>query len=96
MQIVQRTHTAASISQGLRKAPISERALVARINRKLDHSDEALKKCRVNSRWYSTLGDYYLVNNQSNTIVAYHVDIEDLARNCGVLNEWEVLELDVE
>ncbi len=37
------------------------------------------------------LGEWYIVNFNRNTIVAGHVDPEELGRELGVLRDWERL-----
>lgn len=73
------------------KVLISERALIARINRKLRHDEEdhlVLKKTR-GDRALLDLGYFYLLNWHGNYINAHHVNIEALGRELGVLAEWE-------
>lgn len=62
---------------------ISERALVARINRVLKKTNELLKVCREDSRAYPTLGRYYTLNYHGN-IDCYGLDIDSLAEDCGI------------
>lgn len=70
-------------------ADVSMRALEARVNRALDKDGQALRKCREDSRWYSELGDYYIVNYHTSAIDAKHCDVEALARELGVLKDRE-------
>ncbi len=73
------------------KVPISDRALLARINRKLAKKMQTLRQCRAGSRWYHELGDYYILDLNRNWIVDKHCDAETLGREIGVLREYEVL-----
>jgi hypothetical protein len=57
------------------KMQISERALLARVNRRLVADDRMLKKCQVGWRWYADLGDYYCVDIRQNAITDKHVDL---------------------
>jgi hypothetical protein len=77
------------------KVPITMKAIVQRINRKLKADDEALKKTR-GTRAYLDLGDWYVLNVNRNWISAHHVDPEELGRELGVPQEWEVLVADGE
>ncbi|HEV2294573.1 MAG TPA: hypothetical protein VGR35_12020 [Tepidisphaeraceae bacterium] len=77
-----------------RRLPVSERALLARLNRALAKEDQMLRKCRADSRWYRDLGDYALVDVSRNTWLATHVDLEALGREMGVLQEFEHLVAD--
>ncbi len=64
---------------------ISERALFARINRVLAKSNEALRKCRQDSRAYQSIGPYYIVDVNRNSIIASGItDLKDLAKDEGV------------
>ena len=73
------------------KVPISERAIVARINRTLAKQDEALRRCRQDSRSFSSLGSYYTIDLNRNCITGKDLDIEAVGRELGVLKEWEEL-----
>ena len=70
--------------------PVGERALIARINRKLKQQGEKLKKLR-GERWASDLGYFYIVNETLNSVEAQHVNLEEMARELGALAEWERL-----
>jgi hypothetical protein len=70
-------------------APVSMRALIARINRKLRDDGEVLKAAR-SERVASSVGLFFVVRR--NAITTQHVDPEALARNLGVLSAWEHLE----
>jgi hypothetical protein len=69
-------------------APVTERALVQRINRRLAKDFETLKAAR-GGRWRSTTGDYYVVDLQRNAIARTNVDPEALGRELGVLHAYE-------
>lgn len=76
----------------MKKVPVSERALIQRLNRVLKDDDLVVKKCRVDSRAYYDLGDYYVVNFNRNFIVERNLDLTDLqkmGRTNEVLAEWE-------
>jgi len=75
----------------MKKVPVSERALVARIDRAMAKNGETLKRCREDSRWFNELGRYYTVNVSINGITDKHVDLEKLGRKMGVLSEYETL-----
>ena len=74
------------------KVMISERALLARINRKLKQDNEKLRKCKVDSRGYSYLGDYYAVDLNRNTVTDTHVDLSEWGKEMKVLADFEQLE----
>src|SRR4029077_4905862 len=56
-----------------KRVPLSERALVQRINRKLATQDEVLKKTR-GARAIQELGDYYILDLRANALLFKDVD----------------------
>lgn len=66
------------------KNALTERALIARINRKLAHEDQLLRKARPGSRWIGTTGEFWVVDVSRNTILDMHVDPEALAVELGI------------
>lgn len=72
------------------KAPVSERALFARLNRALAKQGESLKRCRADTRSHLELGNYFIVGD-GNAVTAKHVDIAALAREMEVLKDYEEL-----
>lgn len=72
------------------KAPVSTRALIQRINRKLATEQQQLKATR-GERWRNELGDYYIIDVNINGIIAKHVDLEKLGREMECLPKWETL-----
>ena len=64
--------------------PVSPRALLARINRKLVHDGECMKTCRSDSRWWHDLGDYYVVDLSRNFLTHKHYDLEEWGRDLGM------------
>jgi hypothetical protein len=78
-----------SINTG-KKIPVSERALVARINRKLAQQGE--KVCKSRTAWnYVSVGDYYVIDVNRNVTAGVAVDPESLAKELGVLKRYESL-----
>ncbi|WP_315720157.1 MULTISPECIES: hypothetical protein [unclassified Bradyrhizobium] len=71
------------------KVPVTMRALIARINRKLAHDYLAMRRCRSSSRWYYDLGDFYVVDNLHNNIEAVSIDPVEYGRELGVLQPFE-------
>jgi len=70
--------------------PVTARALVQRINRKLAEHDLVVRKTR-GGRAESELGDFYTLNFRINGIVETRVDLEALGREEAVLRDWEHL-----
>ena len=72
------------------KVPVTMRALIARINRKLAPQDLQLKTAR-GMRVRVDVGDYYVINTRINGIMQRYKDCdpEELARELGVLKQYE-------
>ncbi|MCC6807838.1 MAG: hypothetical protein IT381_10460 [Deltaproteobacteria bacterium] len=72
---------------------VTERALIQRLNRRLAQvgwHGMSLKKTR-SARAFMDLGEFYIVDHENNFVVDRHVDIEEEARELGVLRDWEAL-----
>lgn len=74
----------------LRKVPVTLRAVIQRINRKLAPDNEVLKAAR-GARMQQEVGDYYIVDFSKNAVTRMDADPEKLARELGVLKDWETL-----
>jgi hypothetical protein len=70
--------------------PITERALIQRINRVLRENGRILKVTR-GEHAIQEVGQYYLLDFDRNAAKTLHVDIEELARELGVLRSFERL-----
>ncbi len=74
------------------RVPVSERAVFARLSRKLwSEKSLVLKRCKPTSRWFEELGRYYAVNAQSG-VECTHQDLESWAREEGILRPFERVE----
>ena len=77
-----------------RRVPVSERALVQRINRALAKDEweppPILKKTR-GARALVDLGEFYVIDQRRNLIVEKDVDLERYGRELGALEDWEEL-----
>lgn len=69
---------------------VSEKALLARINRKLRKDDEAVRRCR-DGKWSHTLGRFYRVDLRRNAHLDNHINLEELGRELLVLKPHEKL-----
>jgi hypothetical protein len=69
--------------------PVSMRALVQRVNRRLKVVGEVLKAAR-SERVASSVGQFFIVRR--NKIAIQHVDPEAFGRELGVLSAWEHVE----
>jgi hypothetical protein len=72
----------------LEHVPVAERALVARINRKLAKHGESLRRCPPSSRWHLELGDYYAIDLNVNAVVRQRIPLESWGRELGCLRPW--------
>lgn len=70
------------------KVPVTMRAVIARINRKLKPDLEALKISR-SARLRFDVGQYYIVDYRINAIQHHNVDPEAMARELDCLAAWE-------
>lgn len=68
--------------------PVTMRALIQRINRKLAKQSQVLKKVR-GERARFDLGDYFIINTDRNILMYKQTDPEALGRELGVLELWE-------
>jgi hypothetical protein len=73
-----------------RTVPVSTRALVQRINRKLKAEGRALRTPR-GGRARKSLGYHYILDVNRNAVVAHWCDLEKLGRDMGVLEAFESL-----
>ncbi|AWM07633.1 hypothetical protein [Bradyrhizobium symbiodeficiens] len=73
----------------MEKAPITPRALIQRINRRLRPKHQRLRMFRGNSRWWNDLGDFYVVDLEANLILHSHVEPVAFGRELGVVQPFE-------
>lgn len=72
---------------------VSERAMQARINRKLAQEGKKLMKTQPHSRDRGELGRWYIVDEKTNAIAAHGIDaLDGLAGELGTLKAGETLE----
>ena len=72
------------------KVPVTERSVVARVNRRLASDGEQLKPAR-SERLRAQVGDWYVLDVKLNGISRKDVNLEAIARECGALQDWEVV-----
>lgn len=70
------------------RIPVTTRALIQRINRKLAADGQKLRATR--GQVQSERGDFYRVDTRRNIVIGYP-DIESLGRELKVLQEYEEL-----
>lgn len=71
------------------RVPVTMRALMQRINRKLRADDRQLRAARGEGNARHALGDFYLVDFNRNAVIEKDVDPEALGRELAVLRPWE-------
>jgi hypothetical protein len=71
--------------------PVSERALIQRLNRKLSDEDQMVKVTR-GDRAKQAIGRHHILHARLNFIVHKDIDLEDWGRKLGALQPWEKLE----
>jgi hypothetical protein len=71
--------------------PVSERAVLVRVNRRLARDGERLKKWRPRNGW--KMGWYYQVDVNRNWIRDDQIELEAFARELGVLGVDEEMEV---
>ena len=71
--------------------PVTMRALLQRLNRKLGAEGEVVKAAR-GEKARQEMGDFFHLDVDRNAIIATDVDPEQLGRKLGVLHPWERIE----
>lgn len=69
---------------------VTERAIFARLSRRLGHEGLIIRKCRENSQWFEDLGRYYVIDS-NNHLKHTHLDLEEFAREQECLSKQESL-----
>lgn len=72
-----------------RRVPVSTRALIQRINRKLRADEQTVKQTRDGTRARLDLGEFYIYGWNPTNIVAFNVDLQSLGREVGALQPYE-------
>lgn len=68
--------------------PVTVRAVLQRINRKLAPESQVVRKTR-GSRAIQDLGEYYLLDWNRNVVLDSRVDVERLGRKLKLVGDWE-------
>lgn len=78
------------------KTKITLRALEQRIGRQLLKDNHSLHITRIRRRTIKSLGPYYIVNNDTNSIAAHGIypdQLVEIGKEMGALSSWERVEL---
>jgi len=73
----------------MQKVKVSERAIIARINRRLTKENEKLIICEETSPNFAELGRYYMVDLNQNMITGKWFDLERLGTELKALKGYE-------
>jgi|GEM_PF-2701092 len=73
---------------------ITTPALAARVRRRLTRERQLLRRCSPWSEQHPTLGNYFIAAAFSHDVLARHVNVEELARDLGLLPDHVVVEDD--
>lgn len=73
------------------RIPVTRRAVLQRINRKLAHQGERLLVSRSQAE-KAACGDYYRVNSNNHVTSPLTTSLEEEAKALGVLRPWETIE----
>ena len=84
-------------SKAKARVPVSKRALIQRLNRRLAKEGRhgQMLKANRSERWRDQLGDYYVVDLDTTRIEVTNVNLEEWGRELGVLQPYERLEEDL-
>jgi hypothetical protein len=74
----------------MQTAPLTEKAIIARVNRKLKPDLEMLRKTR-GRMMQSNFGEFHVIDLRRNCILDTHVDPETYARELGVMRGYEFI-----
>ena len=78
------------------KNKIELKALENRIDRRLSKGNQSLHKSRIRRRTIESLGPYYIVNDDTNSIVARGISFDglvEIGKEMNALAAWEEVKL---
>lgn len=76
------------------KTKITLRVLEQRIGRQLSKDNQSLHTTRIRRRTIESLGPYYIVNENTNSISAHGIypdQLVEIGKEMGVLSAWEMV-----
>jgi hypothetical protein len=73
---------------------ITTPALAARVRRRLARERQLLRRCWPWDARHAERGDYFVLAAHTHDVLARHVNVEELARDLGLLPEHVVVEDD--
>ena len=78
------------------KTQITLSALEQRIGTRLAKGNQSLHKTKIHRRTIESLGPYYIVNENTNSIAAHGIDpdqLVEIGKEMGALSAWEKVEI---
>ena len=72
--------------------PVNTRALLARVNRRIAADGVFVRGIRPGTRSFEALGKWHIADLKTIHTVKTHIDLEQYARDLGVLRDDEYLE----
>jgi len=78
------------------KNKVTLKALEKRIGRRLSRGNQSLHKTRVRRRTIESLGPYYIVNDDTNSISTQGIDpdrLVEIGKEMGALATWEEVDI---
>ena len=72
-----------------KRVPVSVRAVIQRINRRLKGEGQLLKTCREGRNRPAGTGQYYIVSTRCGRLIETNCCLEKLARRENALELWE-------
>jgi hypothetical protein len=78
------------------KNKIGLEALEKRIGRRLSKDNQSLHKARIGKRTIESLGPYYIVNDDSNSIAAHGISpdgLVEIGKEMNALAAWEEVKI---
>ncbi len=82
----------AELSVSRPKIPISARAALQRINRRLAKDHQRVRKSRGRMLNQPECGEYHEIDSYRNALLDWDVDLEARGRELGVIADWETVE----
>lgn len=73
------------------KAPVSRRAVLQRVNRKLA-KDGLTLKVSTGGQAQIEVGQYFVLDVKRGAVIERHIKLEQFAKKSGVLADWERME----
>jgi len=78
------------VMEAKRRVPVSERAILDRLNRRLLGDRMVMKICR-RGPWLAELGRFYIVCTDTGELQNTQIDLRKFAECLGVLHSWEFI-----